>query len=46
MKPALFSANSDGACPTCNGVGVLYSLLLAPISLVLFATTIRREDER
>ncbi|MCA9660810.1 MAG: hypothetical protein KC486_20880, partial [Myxococcales bacterium] len=28
------------------GVGVLYSLLLAPISLVLFATTIRREDER
>jgi excinuclease UvrABC ATPase subunit len=25
VKPALFSANSDGACPTCNGNGVIYS---------------------
>ncbi|MEU2280732.1 excinuclease ABC subunit UvrA [Streptomyces sp. NPDC013178] len=25
VKPALFSANSEGACPTCNGVGVVYS---------------------
>ena len=25
MKPALFSANSEGACPTCNGAGVLYT---------------------
>ncbi|WP_438484256.1 ATP-binding cassette domain-containing protein [Streptomyces sp. S186] len=25
VKPALFSANSEGACPTCNGVGVLYT---------------------
>jgi excinuclease UvrABC ATPase subunit len=25
VKPALFSANSEGACPTCNGAGVLYS---------------------
>ncbi|MGI5241246.1 ATP-binding cassette domain-containing protein [Dactylosporangium sp. CA-139066] len=24
VKPALFSANSDGACPTCNGAGVVY----------------------
>jgi excinuclease UvrABC ATPase subunit len=24
-KPALFSANSEGACPTCNGAGVVYS---------------------
>jgi excinuclease UvrABC ATPase subunit len=24
VKPALFSANSEGACPTCNGAGVLY----------------------
>ncbi|HET9841509.1 MAG TPA: excinuclease ABC subunit UvrA [Nocardioides sp.] len=24
-KPALFSANSEGACPTCNGAGVIYS---------------------
>ncbi|MEO3810533.1 excinuclease ABC subunit UvrA [Sphaerisporangium sp. B11E5] len=25
VKPALFSANSEGACPTCNGSGVLYT---------------------
>ncbi|MCZ4550804.1 excinuclease ABC subunit UvrA [Gordonia rubripertincta] len=25
VKPALFSANSEGACPTCNGAGVIYS---------------------
>ncbi|MFD4787036.1 ATP-binding cassette domain-containing protein [Streptomyces sp. NPDC058459] len=25
VKPALFSANSEGACPTCNGVGVVYT---------------------
>jgi excinuclease UvrABC ATPase subunit len=24
VKPALFSANSDGACPNCNGTGVIY----------------------
>ncbi|MFC6383670.1 ATP-binding cassette domain-containing protein [Nesterenkonia lacusekhoensis] len=24
VKPALFSANSEGACPTCGGVGVIY----------------------
>ncbi len=24
VKPALFSANSAGACPTCNGAGVIY----------------------
>ncbi|TMR25666.1 excinuclease ABC subunit UvrA [Nonomuraea turkmeniaca] len=24
VKPALFSANSEGACPACNGVGVIY----------------------
>jgi excinuclease UvrABC ATPase subunit len=24
VKPALFSANSDGACPNCNGAGVIY----------------------
>jgi excinuclease UvrABC ATPase subunit len=24
-KPALFSANSEGACQTCNGAGVVYS---------------------
>ncbi|MEU9475708.1 excinuclease ABC subunit UvrA [Streptomyces sp. NPDC048191] len=25
VKPALFSANSEGACPTCNGAGVVYT---------------------
>ncbi len=25
VKPALFSANSEGACPACNGVGVIYT---------------------
>jgi excinuclease UvrABC ATPase subunit len=25
VKPALFSANSEGACPSCNGVGVIYT---------------------
>jgi excinuclease UvrABC ATPase subunit len=25
VKPALFSANSEGACPRCNGAGVIYT---------------------
>ncbi|MEV6768070.1 excinuclease ABC subunit UvrA [Nocardia sp. NPDC051030] len=25
VKPALFSSNSEGACPNCNGAGVIYS---------------------
>ncbi|MCZ9337107.1 hypothetical protein NGM37_04865, partial [Streptomyces sp. TRM76130] len=25
VKPALFSANSEGACPTCGGAGVVYT---------------------
>ncbi|WP_103504232.1 MULTISPECIES: excinuclease ABC subunit UvrA [unclassified Streptomyces] len=25
VKPSLFSANSDGACPNCNGAGVVYT---------------------
>jgi excinuclease UvrABC ATPase subunit len=25
VKPALFSANSEGACPTCNGTGVIFT---------------------
>ena len=25
VKPALFSSNSDGACPNCNGAGVIYT---------------------
>ncbi|MCH8562218.1 excinuclease ABC subunit UvrA [Nesterenkonia sp. YGD6] len=27
VKPALFSANSEGACPTCGGAGVIYTEL-------------------
>src|SRR5215210_6550832 len=25
VKPALFSPNSEGACPSCNGAGVIYT---------------------
>jgi excinuclease UvrABC ATPase subunit len=25
VKPGLFSSNSEGACPTCNGAGVIYT---------------------
>jgi excinuclease UvrABC ATPase subunit len=25
VKPALFSANSEGACPNCNGIGLIYT---------------------
>ena len=25
VKPALFSPNSEGACPTCNGIGVVFT---------------------
>ncbi|MCD0484276.1 excinuclease ABC subunit UvrA [Streptacidiphilus sp. ASG 303] len=28
VKPALFSANSEGACPACNGAGVVYTDLV------------------
>jgi len=36
VKPALFSANSEGACPNCNGAGVIYSDLgiMAGVSTV------------
>ena len=27
VKPALFSANSEGACPACNGLGTIYTSL-------------------
>ena len=29
VKPALFSANSEGACPNCNGVGYTYTDLVS-----------------
>jgi excinuclease UvrABC ATPase subunit len=36
VKPALFSANSEGACTTCNGVGVVYTdlAMMAGVSTV------------
>ncbi|WP_040797661.1 ATP-binding cassette domain-containing protein [Nocardia higoensis] len=36
VKPALFSPNSEGACPTCNGAGVVYTDLgpMASVSTV------------
>ncbi len=36
VKPALFSANSAGACPNCNGVGVVYTdlAMMAGVSTV------------
>jgi excinuclease UvrABC ATPase subunit len=36
VKPALFSANSEGACPTCNGAGVIETDLgmMASVSTV------------
>jgi excinuclease UvrABC ATPase subunit len=36
VKPALFSANSEGACPNCNGNGVIYTdlAMMAGVSTV------------
>jgi excinuclease UvrABC ATPase subunit len=36
VKPALFSANSEGACQTCNGAGVIYTdlAMMAGVSTV------------
>ena len=36
VKPALFSANSEGACPNCNGAGVIYTdlAMLAGVAAV------------
>ncbi len=34
VKPALFSANSEGACPNCNGAGVIYTDLAMMAAVV------------
>ncbi|MGQ0480377.1 MAG: excinuclease ABC subunit UvrA [Pseudonocardia sp.] len=34
VKPALFSANSEGACPSCNGAGVIYTDLATMAGVV------------
>jgi excinuclease UvrABC ATPase subunit len=41
VKPALFSANSDGACPGCNGAGVIYT----DLAMMAGVTTICEECE-
>jgi excinuclease UvrABC ATPase subunit len=43
VKAALFSANSEGACPTCNGAGVIYTDLGVMASV---ATTCEECDGR
>ncbi len=46
VKPALFSANSEGACPTCNGNGVIYTDLgpMASVTTVCEQCEGRRFD--
>ncbi|HMV67967.1 MAG TPA: excinuclease ABC subunit UvrA [Myxococcota bacterium] len=46
VKPALFSPNSEGACPTCNGAGVIYTDLgmMAGVSTVCEDCAGRRFD--
>jgi excinuclease UvrABC ATPase subunit len=44
VKPALFSANSEGACPACNGAGVIYTdlAMMAGVATVCEACEGRR----
>ncbi|KLO27392.1 daunorubicin resistance protein DrrC [Mycobacterium haemophilum] len=44
VKPALFSANSAGACPRCNGAGVIYADLAMTASPYIEATTCEECD--
>jgi excinuclease UvrABC ATPase subunit len=46
VKPALFSANSEGACPNCNGAGVIYTDLgpMATVSTTCEVCEGRRFD--
>ena len=41
VKPALFSANSEGACPNCNGAGVVYT----DLAMMAGVTTVCDECE-
>jgi excinuclease UvrABC ATPase subunit len=41
VKPALFSANSEGACPGCNGAGVIYT----DLGIMAGVTTVCEECE-
>jgi excinuclease UvrABC ATPase subunit len=46
VKPALFSANSEGACPTCNGAGVVYTdlAMMAGVAITCEGCEGRRFD--
>ena len=41
VKPALFSANSEGACPACNGAGLIYT----DLGMMAGVTTVCEECE-
>jgi excinuclease UvrABC ATPase subunit len=41
VKPALFSPNSEGACPTCNGAGLIYT----DLAMMAGVTTVCEECE-
>jgi excinuclease UvrABC ATPase subunit len=41
VKAALFSANSEGACPTCNGIGLIYT----DLAMMAGVTTVCEECE-
>jgi excinuclease UvrABC ATPase subunit len=41
VTPALFSANSEGACPNCNGTGVIYT----DLAMMAGVTTVCEECE-
>jgi excinuclease UvrABC ATPase subunit len=41
VKPALFSANSEGACPSCNGAGVIET----DLGMMASVTTVCEECE-
>ncbi|MGC5365096.1 ATP-binding cassette domain-containing protein [Streptomyces sp. DT24] len=41
VKPALFSANSEGACPNCNGAGVIHT----DLAMMAGTTTVCEECE-
>ena len=47
VKPALFSANSEGACPTCNGAGVTYVdlAIMASVATICDACEGKRFDQ-
>ncbi|GAA2104498.1 excinuclease ABC subunit UvrA [Microlunatus panaciterrae] len=46
VKPALFSSNSEGACPNCNGAGVIYTdlAMMAGVAITCEVCEGRRFD--